>query len=99
VLDSLDTAPEPARPQLVLNHRHPLVRRLVARPDAPRTATALEALYGQALLQGRHPLRPVDQALLTRTMLGLLEPDHETDDETDDEPGPGHGTQDEEKPR
>jgi molecular chaperone HtpG len=99
VLDSLDTAPEPARPQLVLNHRHPLVRRLVARPDAPRTATALEALYGQALLQGRHPLRPVDQALLTRTMLGLLEPDHEPDHETDDEPGPGHGTQDEEKPR
>lgn len=75
VLDSLDPTPAPTRPQLVLNHRHPLVRRLVGRADAPRTAVALEALYGQALLQGRHPLRPVDQALLTRTMLELLDPD------------------------
>lgn len=85
VLDSLDPTPAPTRPQLVLNHRHPLVRRLVGRADAPRTAVALEALYGQALLQGRHPLRPVDQALLTRTMLELLDPDPDHDTETHDE--------------
>ncbi|MGI3786332.1 MAG: hypothetical protein ACRYG2_36775, partial [Janthinobacterium lividum] len=69
---------------------HPLVRRLVGRADAPRTAVALEALYGQALLQGRHPLRPVDQALLTRTMLGLLDPDENPlpDRETPDQETP-----------
>ena len=72
VLDSV-AEPEPNRPQLVLNHAHPLVRRLMGAADQPRTAVAVEAVYGQALLQGRHPLRPVDQALLTRTMLGLLE--------------------------
>ena len=89
VLDSLDPAtPRRPRPQLVLNHRHPLVRRLVGRADAPRTACALEALYGQALLQGRHPLRPVDQALLTRTMLELLDPDPDpTRDPGPREPG------------
>ncbi len=91
VLDSLGTTPEPTRPQLVLNHAHPVVRRLVGRADTPRTATALEALYGQALLQGRHPLRPVDQALLTRTMLGLLSPD--------DDPAPQEPTHDQEVPR
>ena len=80
-LDSSDPAAAPARPQLVLNHRHPLVRRLVLRPDETRTPFAVEAVYGQALLQGRHPLRPVDQALLTRTMLGLLEAEDRPDEE------------------
>ena len=72
VLDAV-AEPETTRPQLVLNHAHPLVRRLATATDRARTAVAVEAVYGQALLQGRHPLRPVDQALLTRTMLGLLE--------------------------
>jgi molecular chaperone HtpG len=33
---------------------------------------AIEALYGQALLLGHHPLRPVDSAVLNRSFLGLL---------------------------
>ena len=55
----------------------------MGRADEARTALAVEAVYGQALLQGRHPLRPVDQALLTRTMLGLLEPPTTRTDPTD----------------
>ena len=42
-------------------------------PQEAAVLTEGETAHGQALLQGRHPLRPVDQALLTRTMLGLLE--------------------------
>jgi len=34
---------------------------------------AVQALYGQALLQGRHPLRPADSAVLNRSFLGLLD--------------------------
>lgn len=104
LLDTLSAGdPAPARPQLVLNHRHPLVRRLVARADAPRTAHAVEAVYGQALLQGHHPLRPVDQALLTRTMLGLLEAD-EPEEPTAGQPAEPHPTDpdqttDQESPR
>ena len=41
-------------------------------------------------MQGRHPLRPVDQALLTRTMLELLDPDPRSPprDPGPREPGP-----------
>ncbi|MFC7615117.1 hypothetical protein ACFQV2_17990 [Actinokineospora soli] len=34
---------------------------------------AVEALYGQALLMGYHPIRPSDAALLNRSFLGLLD--------------------------
>jgi molecular chaperone HtpG len=60
-------------PQLVLNLRSPVVRRLVDLPDPQLTGLAVQALYGQALLQGHHPLRPQDSAVLNRSFLGLLD--------------------------
>ncbi|MER6900648.1 HSP90 family protein, partial [Amycolatopsis sp. NPDC000740] len=65
--------PERDRPQLVLNYRNPLVRRISRLENAELTALAVESLYGQALLLGRHPLRPADSALLNRAFLGLLD--------------------------
>ncbi|MER8045409.1 HSP90 family protein, partial [Streptomyces sp. NPDC094032] len=59
--------------RLVLNHHSPLVRRIAALDDPTLTATAVEALYGQALLMAQRPLRPADNALLNRTFLGLLD--------------------------
>jgi molecular chaperone HtpG len=72
VLDALASAGPPDRPQLVLNHRNPLVRRVTALGDEDLTALAVEALYGQALLLGYHPIRPADAALLNTSFLGLL---------------------------
>ena len=60
------------RPQLVLNHRNPLVRRIVELRDPTLIALAIEALYGQALLLGHHPIRPADAAVLNSSFLGLL---------------------------
>jgi molecular chaperone HtpG len=57
---------------LVLNHRSPLVRRITALPSPTLAELAVEALYGQALLLGHHPLRPADSATLNRSFLGLL---------------------------
>jgi len=73
VLSSLDSRGVDTRPQLVLNHRNPLVRRITALPTADLVALAVEALYGQALLLGYHPIRPADAALLNRSFLGLLD--------------------------
>lgn len=72
VLDSLADSGPPERPQLVLNHRNPLVRRVTALGDPELSALAVEALYGQALLLGYHPIRPADAALLNTSFLGLL---------------------------
>lgn len=72
VLDALASSGPPERPQLVLNHRNPLVRRITTLDDAELVGLAMEALYGQALLLGYHPLRPADAALLNRSFLGLL---------------------------
>ena len=72
VLDALASSGPPDRPQLVLNHRNPLVRRVTALGDPELTALAVEALYGQALLLGYHPIRPADAALLNTSFLGLL---------------------------
>ncbi|MEO3977275.1 HSP90 family protein [Streptomyces sp. CAU 1734] len=78
ILGSLrGTAP---RARLVLNHLNPLVRRISALGGGEPGGTAVEALYGQALLMSRRPLRPADSALLNRAFLGLLEwaaPDRE----------------------
>lgn len=63
------TAP---RAQLVLNHLNPLVRRVAALPNEELTGTAIEALYGQALLMTHRPLRPTDSALLNRAFGQLL---------------------------
>jgi len=72
VLDALADNDPPDRPQLVLNHRNPLVRRVTAIGDPDLTALAVETLYGQALLLGYHPIRPADAALLNTSFLGLL---------------------------
>ena len=72
VLDAIAAAGPSDRPQLVLNHRNPLVRRVTALGDSDLTALAVDALYGQALLLGYHPIRPADAALLNTSFLGLL---------------------------
>jgi molecular chaperone HtpG len=72
VLAAFEQAEADARPQLVLNHRNPLIRRLIALSGTGLTELAVEAIYGQALLLGHHPLRPADAALLNRSFLGLL---------------------------
>jgi molecular chaperone HtpG len=72
VLDSLSATAEDDRPQLVLNYRNPLVRRVTELGDDELVGLAVEALYGQALLLGHHPIRPADAALLNSSFLGLL---------------------------
>ena len=61
------------RAQLVLNHQCPLVRRVAAITDPDLAASAVEGIYGQALLLTRRPLRPAEHAQLNRAFLGLLE--------------------------
>lgn len=73
VLDAIDRGARDVRPQLVLNYRNPLVRRLTLLVQPELIGVAVEALYGQALLLGYHPIRPADAALLNRSFLGLLE--------------------------
>ncbi|WP_336205079.1 HSP90 family protein [Nonomuraea sp. LPB2021202275-12-8] len=73
VLGALERTMAVDRPRLVLNHRNPLVRRVTGLPDLSLAATAVEALYGMALLHGHHPLRPADTAALNRSFLGLLD--------------------------
>jgi molecular chaperone HtpG len=72
VLDALARTDEQDRPQLVLNFRNPLVRRISELGDDDLVRLAVEGLYGQALLLGHHPLRPADAALLNSSFLGLL---------------------------
>ncbi|HEX6967787.1 MAG TPA: HSP90 family protein [Micromonosporaceae bacterium] len=72
VLDAIARSGPPERPQLVLNHRNPLVRRISKLTDPELIGLAVEALYGQALLLGYHPIRPADAALLNNSFLGLL---------------------------
>jgi molecular chaperone HtpG len=57
----------------VLNLRSPVVLRIAELAEPGLIALAVQALYGQALLQGHHPLRPDDSALLNRSFLGLLD--------------------------
>ncbi|WP_144120633.1 HSP90 family protein [Catellatospora sichuanensis] len=66
------TAGRTDRPQLVLNHRNPLIRQAVTVTDPDLTVLVMEGLYVQALLLGRQPLRPVDTAALNQSFLGLL---------------------------
>ena len=72
VLSAFDK-PTDDRPQLVLNHRNQLVRRICGLTDPELVGLSVEALYGQALLLGYHPIRPADAALLNRSFLGLLD--------------------------
>ncbi|MGX1777963.1 HSP90 family protein [Nocardia brasiliensis] len=64
ILGALDAAAP--RAQLVLNHHSPIVRRLSRISDPAFLKTAVESLYGQALLMTHRPLRPADTALLNR---------------------------------
>ncbi|MEV4350858.1 HSP90 family protein [Actinoplanes sp. NPDC049596] len=73
VLDALAHTAPADRPQLVLNHRNALVRRVIGIADPELIGLAVESLYGQALMLGHHPIRPADAALLTTSFLGLLE--------------------------
>ncbi|CAM3222984.1 HSP90 family protein [Stackebrandtia soli] len=70
ILESLTSTT--ARARLVLNDRNPLVRRVAALKDARLAATAVESLYGQALLTAQHPLSTKDAAMLNRSFLTLL---------------------------
>lgn len=60
------------RAQLCLNFQHRLVPTLVERDDVG-LQNALEVLYLQALLLGRHPLRGREVSLLSTSLLKLLE--------------------------
>jgi molecular chaperone HtpG len=73
VLAAFQSAEAHTRPQLVINHRNSLVRRIASLGDPRLIQLAVEGLYGQALLLGHHPLRPADSALLNRSFLGLLD--------------------------
>ncbi|SEG14472.1 molecular chaperone HtpG [Actinacidiphila yanglinensis] len=64
---------EAPRAQLVLNHLNPLVRRAASIGEHGLAVTAVEALYGQALLLARRPLRASESALLNRAFIGLLD--------------------------
>jgi molecular chaperone HtpG len=64
---------EAPRAQLVLNHLNPLVRRAASITERGLAVTAVEALYGQALLLTRRPLRASESALLNRAFIGLLD--------------------------
>ncbi|WP_079405517.1 HSP90 family protein [Streptomyces sp. 3211] len=75
------------RARLVLNHNNPLIRRIAALPDEALTGTAVESLYGQALLMSQRPLRPADSTLLNRAFLGLLEWATHSTDERDAQEG------------
>ncbi|MBM7789230.1 HSP90 family protein [Tenggerimyces flavus] len=79
VLSAFDK-PTTDRPQLVLNHRNPLVKRICGLTDPELVRLAVEALYGQALLLGYHPIRPADAQLLNRSFLGLLDQAVPTED-------------------
>lgn len=72
VLDVFAGSDQTDRPQLLLNYRNPLVRKVTSVNEPQLAATGVEALYCQALLMGQHPLRPVDSALLNRSFAGLL---------------------------
>ncbi|REE98257.1 HSP90 family protein [Thermomonospora umbrina] len=73
VLGALSGTAAADRPQLVLNHRNPLTRRITALTEDGLIEVAVQGLYGQALLLGRHPLRAADTAVLNRSFLGLLD--------------------------
>ncbi|MFI0405172.1 HSP90 family protein [Actinomadura sp. 3N508] len=73
VLGAVNATTGTERPQLVLNHRNPLARRVTSLGDDGLVELAVQALYGQALLLGHHPLRPADTAVLNRSFIGLLE--------------------------
>ncbi|MDX3072348.1 HSP90 family protein [Streptomyces sp. MI02-7b] len=77
---------EAPRAQLVLNHLNPLVRRAATVSERGLAVTTAEALYGQALLLTRRPLKASESALLNRAFIGLLT--HAMHDQDTPAPGP-----------
>ncbi|MFI6942107.1 HSP90 family protein [Streptomyces sp. NPDC050418] len=63
---------EAPRAQLILNQLNPLVRTAVAIEEPELARTSAEALYGQAALLSRRPLRPSESSLINRSFLDLL---------------------------
>jgi molecular chaperone HtpG len=61
------------RPQFVLNSANGALRRLALTRDPELQLVAIEALYAQALVMGRHPLRPFDNALVSRALPALID--------------------------
>ncbi|MFC9324251.1 HSP90 family protein [Kitasatospora sp. NPDC057015] len=64
---------EAPRAQLVLNHLNPLVRRASSITHRDLVVTAVEALYGQAVLLTRRPLLASESALINRSFISLLD--------------------------
>ncbi|THV28064.1 HSP90 family protein [Glycomyces paridis] len=73
MLSMFEQPQEPSRPQLVFNHRNPLVKRMATLDDPSLVVLAVEALYAHSLLVGGHPLSSEATATLNRSFLGLLE--------------------------
>ncbi len=73
VLDAVGGEPPSTRPQLVLNLRNPAVTRVTTTTDPGLAALGVQALYGQAVLWGHHPLGAEDSALLNQAFVGLLD--------------------------
>ncbi|RSM84651.1 HSP90 family protein, partial [Streptomyces sp. WAC 01325] len=63
---------EAPRAQLILNQLNPLVRTAVAIEEPELARTSAEALYGQAVMLSRRPLRPAESSLINRSFLDLL---------------------------
>ncbi|MHC3393190.1 HSP90 family protein [Streptomyces lavendulocolor] len=63
---------EAPRAQLILNQLNPLVRTAVSIDEPELARTSAEALYGQAALLSRRPLRPAESSLINRSFLDLL---------------------------
>ncbi|NEA49980.1 HSP90 family protein [Streptomyces sp. SID10815] len=61
-----------SRAQLILNQLNPLVRAAVAIDEPELARTSAEALYGQAAMLSRRPLRPAESSLINRSFLDLL---------------------------
>ncbi|MGW1124487.1 HSP90 family protein [Streptomyces sp. NPDC002526] len=63
---------EVPRAQLILNQLNPLVRTAAAIAEPELARTSAEALYGQAAMLSRRPLRPAETSLINRSFLDLL---------------------------
>ncbi|GCB53173.1 HSP90 family protein [Streptomyces sp. NL15-2K] len=63
---------EAPRAQLILNQLNPLVRTAVTIAEPELARTSAEALYGQAAMLSRRPLRPAESSLINRSFLDLL---------------------------
>ncbi len=74
VLDAVSEKPNAsAQVQLMFNYDNRLVRRLIDCDDVDLVGRVIQLLYVQAMILGRHPLRPNETALLSDGLLDLIE--------------------------